>query len=380
MAKTGEDPIAYRWSNLVVRGALAIGIILALAALVILTTGELDRGELIAAAVVMVLGAIYSLRGTGYRRDVAHQQDGDGEASATREDSTAQHGQALAEDIGFREVRQRVHPSDTPGIVREHYERIAARAAEVAQLLIAPETPEAPYMLGPVEHVLTALLDEAATLVSYAPESPPLPTALIHGGRRSDAQASKSPLKRASEIARIDAQAATTRSHLADAVSYATRISTDLAAAEGRPDPTLIRTLGHTLVLIVDSVRDLERLDHARSLAMASGTGNYVSAPPRAPSVDEAESLPQPNQQADTASKATESSPSTKSHGRVSGVVKWFNPDKGYGFIARPDGEDVFVHFSAIQMEGYRSLDEGQLVEFETDGPQVANVRNLETP
>jgi CspA family cold shock protein len=61
--------------------------------------------------------------------------------------------------------------------------------------------------------------------------------------------------------------------------------------------------------------------------------------------------------------------------------VKWFNPDKGYGFIARPDGEDVFVHFSAIQMEGYRSLDEGQLVEFDvTQGPkglQAANVRPM---
>jgi cold shock protein len=64
-----------------------------------------------------------------------------------------------------------------------------------------------------------------------------------------------------------------------------------------------------------------------------------------------------------------------------SGVVKWFNPDKGYGFIARPDGEDVFVHFSAIQMEGYRSLDEGQPVEFDvTQGPkglQAANVRPM---
>ena len=65
----------------------------------------------------------------------------------------------------------------------------------------------------------------------------------------------------------------------------------------------------------------------------------------------------------------------------TSGVVKWFNPDKGYGFIARTDGEDVFVHFSAIQMEGYRSLDEGQLVEFDvTQGPkglQAANVRPM---
>ena len=49
----------------------------------------------------------------------------------------------------------------------------------------------------------------------------------------------------------------------------------------------------------------------------------------------------------------------------TTGVVKWFNPDKGYGFIARPDGDDVFVHFSAIQSEGYRSLDEGQMVEFD---------------
>jgi CspA family cold shock protein len=64
------------------------------------------------------------------------------------------------------------------------------------------------------------------------------------------------------------------------------------------------------------------------------------------------------------------------------GTVKWFNADKGYGFIAPESGEDVFVHFSAIQSTGYRSLDEGQTVEFDITqgqkGPQAANVRPLE--
>lgn len=55
------------------------------------------------------------------------------------------------------------------------------------------------------------------------------------------------------------------------------------------------------------------------------------------------------------------------------GSVKWFNSEKGYGFIAVDGGEDVFVHYSAIQSDGYRSLDEGQRVEFEVaQGPKGA--------
>src|SRR5258708_19767811 len=64
----------------------------------------------------------------------------------------------------------------------------------------------------------------------------------------------------------------------------------------------------------------------------------------------------------------------------ATGTVKWFNADKGFGFIAPDDGTaDVFVHFSAIASSGYRSLDENQKVEFETTqgqkGPQAENVR-----
>lgn len=56
---------------------------------------------------------------------------------------------------------------------------------------------------------------------------------------------------------------------------------------------------------------------------------------------------------------------------RFKGTVKWFNATKGYGFIGRDDGEDVFVHFSAIQAEGYRKLEEGQVVEFSIEsGPK----------
>ena len=60
------------------------------------------------------------------------------------------------------------------------------------------------------------------------------------------------------------------------------------------------------------------------------------------------------------------------------GTVKWSNASKGYGFIQRQTGEDVFVHFSAIQMDGYKSLNEGQAVEFEvTKGPKGLQAENV---
>lgn len=63
---------------------------------------------------------------------------------------------------------------------------------------------------------------------------------------------------------------------------------------------------------------------------------------------------------------------------RIIGTVKWFNSGKGYGFIEREEGEDVFVHFSAIQSNGFRTLEEGQKVEFSIEqgpkGLQAANV------
>ncbi len=63
----------------------------------------------------------------------------------------------------------------------------------------------------------------------------------------------------------------------------------------------------------------------------------------------------------------------------TTGAVKWFSPEKGYGFITPEEGPDVFVHFSAIEGAGYRNLEEGQKVEFEVTqgqkGPQATNVR-----
>lgn len=66
------------------------------------------------------------------------------------------------------------------------------------------------------------------------------------------------------------------------------------------------------------------------------------------------------------------------SNSKEQGVVKWFNAEKGFGFITRETGNDIFVHFSAIQMDGYKALAEGQKVEFDVTnsdkGPQARNV------
>lgn len=67
---------------------------------------------------------------------------------------------------------------------------------------------------------------------------------------------------------------------------------------------------------------------------------------------------------------------------RINGTVKWFNNSKGYGFISQPTGADVFVHYSAIQESGYKTLREGEQVEFDVKvgprGPQAENVVRVE--
>lgn len=65
----------------------------------------------------------------------------------------------------------------------------------------------------------------------------------------------------------------------------------------------------------------------------------------------------------------------------MQGKVKWFNKEKGYGFIERDGGSDVFVHFSAIEMDGFKTLQEGETVEFEVvDGPKGLQAANVTKP
>ncbi len=65
----------------------------------------------------------------------------------------------------------------------------------------------------------------------------------------------------------------------------------------------------------------------------------------------------------------------------MTGTVKWFNSEKGYGFVTTEDGADIFVHFTAIQGDGFKTLDEGQKIEFDVvegdRGPQAANIVKL---
>jgi CspA family cold shock protein len=80
-------------------------------------------------------------------------------------------------------------------------------------------------------------------------------------------------------------------------------------------------------------------------------------------------------------SGASGAAPEEEGRALAQGIVKWFSNEKGYGFIEREEGDDVFVHFSAITMDGYKTLREGQRVEFEivegSKGLQAANVHAL---
>jgi CspA family cold shock protein len=83
------------------------------------------------------------------------------------------------------------------------------------------------------------------------------------------------------------------------------------------------------------------------------------------------------------ATERTDAGPAEERRGLLmtTGTVKWFNPEKGFGFISQEGGEDVFVHFSAIAGDGYRNLDENDKVEFDITsgpkGPNAANVRRI---
>jgi CspA family cold shock protein len=115
------------------------------------------------------------------------------------------------------------------------------------------------------------------------------------------------------------------------------------------------------LVLPFDSFRGLQ----AQTLRPFFAGGGYPGAWETGPGPREAKQF----------------QPRSAAVSKEQGTVKWFNASKGYGFIQRQTGEDVFVHFSAIMMDGYKSLNEGQAVEFEVKkgpkGLQAENVTSL---
>ena len=115
------------------------------------------------------------------------------------------------------------------------------------------------------------------------------------------------------------------------------------------------------------------------------GTVGCTSSSPVAPKPEEKrttqESASRPNGTTAQQQTDTGTAPTDKAVGkREVGKVKWFNAAKGYGFIERKDGEDLFVHFSAIEATGYRTLSEGETVEFTVvSGPKGLEARSVKT-
>src|SRR6476660_8875198 len=111
----------------------------------------------------------------------------------------------------------------------------------------------------------------------------------------------------------------------------------------------------------------------------------YVRASRRDPRLSAARALPwlAPRGEGQVSRRRFGAAPlqGRKSTMRITGKVKWFNNAKGYGFIEREGGSDVFVHFSAVQGNGFRTLEEGQAVEFEiVDGPKGPQAGNVTKP
>ncbi len=118
---------------------------------------------------------------------------------------------------------------------------------------------------------------------------------------------------------------------------------------------------------------------HARPVTVAGGTGAVREAATVLPTGGSTQCFPRRFSEHTGFESVSRASGNKGSKALATGTVKWFNAEKGYGFISREDGPDVFVHFSAIQGTGYRTLEEGQRVEFDVGpgrkGEEAQNVR-----